>query len=96
MTLRFHFSSFNHKSISQATLLDMRPKEMSFVEHSLALVNSNWRLAAEIAFERYRSELPVQTRTERLLDECLLASVRPRFLGPNWGTFPRRRSDASC
>ena len=57
----------------QSSLVDSCPEGMTFVDFALECLNRDWRAAAEIAFERYRAELPMKRIVERVLDESLLS-----------------------
>jgi len=57
----------------QSRLVDSCPPGMSFVDFALERLNQDWRSAAEVAFERYRSELPMKSIMERVLDESCLS-----------------------
>jgi hypothetical protein len=61
----------------QSSLVDSCPPGMDFVDFALERLSQNWRLAAEMAFERYRSELPMKGIMERVLDESCLSPRRP-------------------
>jgi hypothetical protein len=56
----------------QSSLVEVCPDGVDFVDYALSLLNSDWVTAAESAFERYRTELPMKTITERPLDERLI------------------------
>jgi hypothetical protein len=60
----------------QSRLVESCPEGMSFVDFALSQLGGNWREAARIAFDRFRSELPMKEITERILEESL-ASVIP-------------------
>ena len=60
----------------QSRLVESCPEGMSFVDFALFRLGGNWREAAQIAFDRFRSELPMKEITERILEESL-ASVIP-------------------
>jgi hypothetical protein len=57
----------------QSNLVDCCPEEMNYVDFALGKLNQDWRAAAEVAFERYRAELPMKGIMERVLDESCLA-----------------------
>jgi hypothetical protein len=62
----------------QSSLVDSCPETLDFVDFALDRLNSDWQSAAEIAFERYRAELPMKTIMERALDEtCLSGFAMP-------------------
>jgi hypothetical protein len=61
----------------QSSLVDSCPPGMNFVDFALQRLRQDWRSAAEIAFERYRSELPMKGIMERVLDESCLAPQGP-------------------
>jgi hypothetical protein len=57
----------------QSSLVDSCPEGMSFVDFALERLSRDWQSAAEIAFERYRTELPMKAIMERVLDESCLS-----------------------
>jgi|HubBroStandDraft_6_1064221.scaffolds.fasta_scaffold699772_1 hypothetical protein len=56
----------------QSNLVDCCPEGTNYVDFALGKLNQDWRAAAEVAFERYRSELPMRGIMERVLDESCL------------------------
>jgi hypothetical protein len=56
----------------QSNFVDCCPEGMNYVDFSLGKLDQDWRAAAEAAFERYRSELPMRGIMERVLDESCL------------------------
>jgi hypothetical protein len=60
----------------QSRLVDSCPEMMDYVDFAMQHLKRNWRSAAESAFERYRSELPMKRIMERILDESCLSSQK--------------------
>jgi hypothetical protein len=57
----------------QSNLVDCCPDGMDYVDFAIDRLSQDWRSAANAAFERYRSELPMKGIMERVLDESRLA-----------------------
>jgi len=56
----------------QSNLVDCCPQGMDYVDFAIDRLSQDWRSAADTAFERYRSELPMKRIMERVLDESRL------------------------
>jgi hypothetical protein len=65
----------------QSSLVDSCPPGIDFVDFALERLSRDWRSAAEVAFERYRSELPMKAIMERVLDESCLSPQGPTHAG---------------
>ena len=53
----------------QSSLVGCCPEGVDFVDFALDQLNRDWRKTAEMAFDRYRIELPMKSIMERVLDE---------------------------
>jgi hypothetical protein len=62
-------------STRQSRLVPAAPPDADFVNFALAKLGGPWRREAEIAFERYRSEMPMDRIMERVVDLTCPASA---------------------
>jgi hypothetical protein len=56
-----------------SSFVDACPECVDYVDFALERLNGDWQKTAEIAFERYRAELPMKQVMERALDETCRA-----------------------